>query len=293
MPETGTSRSQVRLCNPRDGSRVLAWETASVCPIAAGTGEWTGIRIELVRNRDWSVDDLQFDGHFIGLNLSRETLQFDARCGHGDWMSLRLPPDSFWIVPEGQRFSVRKGPDALAAAAIIDGALFDAVLGCRHQLETCSACDVGISHLFRALIELGQAGSHPELIRSLVHSFVLALAMRYGSPPNDEAWPDRQLQPLLDWIDEHLDESLSVERIAAHVGMAPRRFARAFKHATRRSPWAHVVEQRLLKAARLLREGESAAIVADRCGFSDQAHLSRLFKRQFGISPVAYSLRRQ
>lgn len=292
MPESGSFRSQVQLCNPHDGTRTMAWEAASVRPISTGT---RGIHIEVVRNQGWHVDDLRFDGHFIGLNLTPETLHFDARCGGGDWNVVRLSPGAFWIVPEGQRFSIRTGPSAVAAAAVIDGGVFDAVLGSHHRLETCSAHDVGISHLFRALIELGQAGSDQALIRSLVQSFILALAQRYGSPAPTErvrhTLSQQQLQALLTWIDDHLAEALTIERMAGRVGMPAAHFARAFKRATALSPWAHVVEQRLRRAASLLCRGESAASVAARCGFSDQAHLGRLFKRRFGVPPVAYSIR--
>ena len=50
----------------------------------------------------------------------------------------------------------------------------------------------------------------------------------------------------------------------------------------------HLVSMRVEQACRLLSEGRTAAETATCCGFADQAHLTREFKRRLGITPGRY-----
>jgi AraC family transcriptional regulator len=73
----------------------------------------------------------------------------------------------------------------------------------------------------------------------------------------------------------------------------PARLARGFRHV-----WGESVGERLrrlrLEAARdaLARPGSDLAEVAHACGFADQSHLTRAFRRAFGLTPGAYRRRR-
>jgi AraC-like DNA-binding protein len=53
---------------------------------------------------------------------------------------------------------------------------------------------------------------------------------------------------------------------------------------------SHGLQLRLRAARRLLAGGMSAARVAAEVGFADQAHLTRWFRRCYGLTPGAYSL---
>ena len=45
---------------------------------------------------------------------------------------------------------------------------------------------------------------------------------------------------------------------------------------------------RLAEARNLLKAGEPPAMVASACGFADQSHLGRWFRRAYGLSPATY-----
>ncbi|HZI41359.1 MAG TPA: helix-turn-helix domain-containing protein, partial [Gemmatimonadaceae bacterium] len=63
-------------------------------------------------------------------------------------------------------------------------------------------------------------------------------------------------------------------------------FARAFKESIGRAPHQHLMALRLERARRLLDAPEAAlSDVAQRTGFADQAHFTRFFKRQYGMTP--------
>ena len=63
---------------------------------------------------------------------------------------------------------------------------------------------------------------------------------------------------------------------------------RAFKESIGRAPHQHLMRLRLERARRLLdAPGAALSDVALRTGFADQAHFTRFFKRQFGVTPGA------
>lgn len=97
------------------------------------------------------------------------------------------------------------------------------------------------------------------------------------------------LAPLLQWIDEHLEEELGVEVLAAQVHMSPRTFARRFKEETGTTPWNWVLGRRV-QAAEVLLERTDLAVesIASRSGFGNAAALRHHFTRARGVTPQQY-----
>ncbi len=84
----------------------------------------------------------------------------------------------------------------------------------------------------------------------------------------------------------NLGTALSVEQMAREAGLPPARFTRAFKVSTREAPYQYVMRCRLEEARRSLAHPCPDILnVALSSGFSDQAHLTRLFKRRYGVTP--------
>lgn len=82
---------------------------------------------------------------------------------------------------------------------------------------------------------------------------------------------------------------LSLRTLAAQAGLSPHHFARLFRKTTGTSQHQFVLAQRLEKAQRLLRETKvTLADLALDAGFANQSHLTRMFKRRFGLTPRAY-----
>ena len=99
----------------------------------------------------------------------------------------------------------------------------------------------------------------------------------------------RRLQRIVEFIDAHLSEDLSVETLANEACLSPFHFARAFKAATGTAPHRYLTDRRIEHAKALIAEGRLPLVeIADVCGFSSQAHLTRWFKRIVGTTPGAY-----
>jgi len=94
---------------------------------------------------------------------------------------------------------------------------------------------------------------------------------------------------LIEWVRDHLSETLSIERLAARAAMSPRHFARRFTLEVGLTP-AKAIEIFRLDMARAKIEGGNTPVVdvARQCGFGDAERMRRAFLRHFGLPPQAF-----
>jgi AraC-like DNA-binding protein/mannose-6-phosphate isomerase-like protein (cupin superfamily) len=105
----------------------------------------------------------------------------------------------------------------------------------------------------------------------------------------DDSTDTRRLKELLQWIETHSDERLSVADGAAFCGLSESHFMRWFKQMTGTGFTSYLNDHRLLFAAELLRRTEDTVLsVASQSGFENLSHFNRQFKRRFGITPSMY-----
>jgi transcriptional regulator GlxA family with amidase domain len=101
-----------------------------------------------------------------------------------------------------------------------------------------------------------------------------------------------RLRDLHAFVDEHLDETLSVERLAEQLAMSPRSMSRWFQKEVKETPAGFVRNVRLQEAKRLLSESDLGLTdIASRTGLGDLSTLWRAFIRQLGLSPEDYRKR--
>ncbi len=90
----------------------------------------------------------------------------------------------------------------------------------------------------------------------------------------------------IDFIEANLDDSsLTIEQIAKAINLSPFYFARSFKKEFGISPHCFILNKRLERAKILLRGDLPIVQIAQMCGFSDQSHLTRVFKQYLGFTP--------
>jgi len=107
-----------------------------------------------------------------------------------------------------------------------------------------------------------------------------------GPKRQDGGLQREKLVRAVEYIQDQLDTDLTVSGIAQEVGMSPYYFTRLFKESTGQSPYQYVVDARVRKAKELLTTGKfTISEVAYHVGFVDQSHLTRHFKRVFGLTP--------
>jgi AraC family transcriptional regulator len=90
------------------------------------------------------------------------------------------------------------------------------------------------------------------------------------------------------YVDEHLDEPITLAALAAVVGLSPRHFMRRFEATHGVSPHELITRRRLARAQTLLVESSMTIVqVALEVGMS-HSHFSRTFLARFGVSPREY-----
>jgi AraC family transcriptional activator FtrA len=91
------------------------------------------------------------------------------------------------------------------------------------------------------------------------------------------------------WLQEHLDEPVTVDDLAKRCAMSPRTFARRFVASTGTTPYQWLLRQRVERAQRLLETSDLPIdVVADRSGFCTAGNLRKHFGRLLHTNPQAY-----
>ncbi|MFK5924980.1 MAG: helix-turn-helix domain-containing protein [Verrucomicrobiota bacterium] len=106
------------------------------------------------------------------------------------------------------------------------------------------------------------------------------LAADFPIPGLRSALSAMQQKPSLAWTNGEL---------ARHSGLSVSAFERSFRRHLQISPMQFLKRLRLSQAAAaLVRTEQQIAEIAEECGFCDQSHLSREFKRFFGAAPLKW-----
>jgi AraC-like DNA-binding protein len=95
-----------------------------------------------------------------------------------------------------------------------------------------------------------------------------------------------QVKSVLEYIETNFSGPLSLEKLAAVVGMNPKYFCRVFSRLTHQSPMDYVNFYRIEQAAYLLSSTAlSVTAVAMECGFWESSYFTKVFKKYKGTTP--------
>jgi AraC-like DNA-binding protein len=106
--------------------------------------------------------------------------------------------------------------------------------------------------------------------------------------------PKRRLAPwqvrtLASHVETNLDKPIRSSELATIVRLNPAYFCRVFRASFGEPPLQYIGRRRIERAQRLMLSTDtSLSQIAFDCGFSDQAHFSRLFRRVAGDTPRAW-----
>ncbi|MCI9674919.1 MAG: AraC family transcriptional regulator [Lachnospiraceae bacterium] len=142
------------------------------------------------------------------------------------------------------------------------------------------------------LVETKQPGAKQVLDRGYLTLFFTYLNILCTKKEYMFAREELVTHPLVElvvsYIDEHMEEKISLDCLAEHVHMSKYHFLRKFKELTGMTVHAFVVNKWLIRACEALREGASVAESWQRTGFSEYTSYLRNFREKFGVSPGKY-----
>jgi AraC-like DNA-binding protein len=129
------------------------------------------------------------------------------------------------------------------------------------------------------------------VLRTALAAVLRRHAARPPGPGRDQA-PPPAVRAARDILRERLTAPPALGELAAAVGTGPFALLRAFRAAYGLPPHAYLTNLRVQRAREMPDAGLRPAEVAAHLGFTDQAHLTRHFKRIVGVPPGAYLLGR-
>lgn len=152
--------------------------------------------------------------------------------------------------------------------------------------------DEGLASQLRLLFDVLEQPNNAAYKETLYVTMLARLIGRHGQHTQPlRTLPDAAYKVLLvkEHIAAHPEQELTLSDLAALAGLSPWHFLRQFGKYVGLPPHAWLVQVRLQKAKQQLKQGLRIADVAVACGFSDQSHFNRHFKRAMGITPSQYT----
>lgn len=101
---------------------------------------------------------------------------------------------------------------------------------------------------------------------------------------------NQQIDTILNYINQNISESLTIEELAKHFYLSESYICRIFKSSTGMTINKYITARRISIAKSLLSEGLNVSLVCAQCGYNDYSNFVRSFTKTVGISPKKYAL---
>ncbi|TPA80514.1 AraC family transcriptional regulator [Vibrio parahaemolyticus] len=151
--------------------------------------------------------------------------------------------------------------------------------------------DPELASQLRLVFETLEKSDNRLLRETLVYGTLIKLASKHSThraPLKESTKAQRQLQLVKEFLEDFPQTDVSLEELAKLAGLSPFHLLREFQKQFGFPPHAYQIQQRLRMAKKLLKQGKRISDVAQECGFHDQSHLHRHFKKAMGVTPGQY-----
>jgi len=222
----------------------------------------------------------------------------------GRWTKETLGPGAVSLLTRAQQVSWSWVEPIDVTHVYLSGALVAEVAS---EVLDCTVTDVALADILRtedpvmthAMSAIAEEAQTQDLggalyVDSVARGLIVHLLRRYAmvrTPPESDAGGLSRTQQarILEYIDAGLSQSLDLTGMAEALSLTPCLFARQFRRSFGLPPYAFVKARRLERARHLLaRTTLPIKAVAADCGFSDQAHLTRLFSAAYEVTPAVF-----
>jgi AraC family transcriptional regulator len=132
------------------------------------------------------------------------------------------------------------------------------------------------------------------LVDALNTALAVQITRRFADPSKNMPVPSNglssdRLKRVHDYIETRLGDRLTLTDLAGVACLSPYHFSRSFKETVGVGPQRYVMQRRLERAKTLIRRtNQPLADIAQQVGFSDQSHLTSIFRRETGETPGRY-----
>lgn len=267
-----------------------------------GMAEWPNLRVEQVRLEAGHLNPVAFEFNEVGFVLSGRTVT--SYSGNGLKQQYLIEQGTARVCPVGilerdvvmdaaiECLFISLPPSLIGESALID---YDIDPVKAELVYAGGLVDPTLQRIALSFNDVLCRGVEPTTDRLFVDGMQAALAAhlfgsysvdRWRRPANAPQIDIKRLARVLDYVDAHYAESISLSDLAAEACLSPYHFSRLFREATGQSPHNYLTMRRV-KAAEdeLVRNRASMADIAQATGFGSQANFIRVFQKVTGSTP--------
>ncbi len=269
-------------------------------PVTTSRGKpWNGFFVKVNGPTDVEAQQVMLLKHAIYLQLESDA-QFEWT-GDGRFVSKSIEPGQIIVCPANRLYSATLRHRGSHLVAFIEpeflaGAMDNGVAAERLPLRWEHGID---SPPLRELLLLlhaevtRQGNSDGHYATAIARLIALHLVKHHSSPMiasnKRGGLSPTKLRKVATLVEQRMGSEMSLEELATAAGLSVFHFARVFRQSTGMSPFQYVLKRRIERARELLLEPHARiGDIALECGFCDQAHLTRHFKRITGSTPAAF-----
>ncbi|MBR2908384.1 MAG: helix-turn-helix transcriptional regulator [Clostridia bacterium] len=191
-----------------------------------------------------------------------------------------IPPLAYHTITSNKRGTYRR-VTALFELSAIPEALHP------RFLETGGSIAISSSEEARELKRICEKRD-PSFYAPLAESLMIRLL--YSNAEEREARTatetDAFLRKVILYIDEHLDEKISLDDLSRATSRSKSSFCHLFEAKMNISPKQYILRKKLALADKLIGEGTPPTVAAMQVGYENYSDFYRIYRRHFGISPT-------
>jgi AraC family transcriptional regulator len=271
-------------------------------PVTSRRSGWHGIEVQSHRQPPGEMPEHRTEQHILSVQPGQKSL-FCEQWLDGHKQVAQLKVDTFTVIPANVTHRCIWNITAAATVLVLEpqylaDVAYESVNGDRVEL---------LPQFFQFDPVLQQIGGllaaelESDVPNSLIYvdSLTTALAahllrqyctIEQRIKEYEDGLSQRKLNQAIDYIKAHLAKDLSLDEIAAQVGMSRYYFCHLFKQSTGMSPYQYVIKCRIDWAKELLlfRPDCSIADVAFQVGFASQSQFTKHFKKWVGTTPKKF-----
>lgn len=215
--------------------------------------------------------------------LSVDGKIYDIHPGTCFYLPKNVPHD-YWPVSEGWRtnwlcfdgscldaVSESLGLEQVCVAELPDPTRFDAIF---KNIFT----ELHADHLF------GQLKASPYVYRILVEFHLIRCEQQM-----QQSHRVPKLKPVLDYIDQHLADVITLEELAEQMNLTPQHFCRVFKDCVGERPFQYILKRRIQASkCYLVQQEYRISEVGKKVGIENSSYFCYNFKRLEGMTPTEF-----
>jgi len=236
---------------------------------------------------------------------------------HNEWELLRVIEGELLLTLDNEHRKIKKGEMVLITGETLHGGeaidcvyeclvfdlygLFSKFESAKSALRPFYRMDISPERFFtnddrpaaHVLDVFGGETASPCLALETVSAIAAFFAwlikeQRYENASHKKGWSTR-IKPVLEYIETHYGEELSLDTLSAIAGMNARYFCKVFYSLVKITPMNYVNFYRIEQAAFLLETTDMHIIeIATNCGFWESSYFTKVFKKYKGTTPHYY-----